>query len=98
MKRTLTDMEAQALKTLTLTNYKRFPSLRLAFTSRSVIVGSNGSGKTQILWAVVIFLRAVNLRKSTNNSSSTEFTLSDTLYELIASPYFSAPASFESFV
>eukprot|EP01103_Thecamoeba_quadrilineata_P019708 TRINITY_DN8102_c0_g1_i1.p1 TRINITY_DN8102_c0_g1~~TRINITY_DN8102_c0_g1_i1.p1 ORF type:complete len:595 (-),score=127.94 TRINITY_DN8102_c0_g1_i1:31-1776(-) len=49
------------LKSLTVKNFKRFSSLTLPLDSDClVIMGPNGSGKTQLLYALLLFLRAHN--------------------------------------
>ena len=49
------------LKTLELTNFKRFANISVPLgPSPQVIIGRNGAGKTQILHAILFYLRAYN--------------------------------------
>ncbi|KJE94116.1 hypothetical protein CAOG_04804 [Capsaspora owczarzaki ATCC 30864] len=61
-----TQVETQSefrLHQLRLQNFKKFEDITLTLTpSPKIIVGANGSGKTQILWAILIFLRGHNSR------------------------------------
>ncbi|KJE97917.1 hypothetical protein CAOG_010167 [Capsaspora owczarzaki ATCC 30864] len=51
------------LHQLQLQNFKRFEDITFTLTpSPKIIVGANGSGKTQVLWAIIIFLRGHNAR------------------------------------
>ncbi|KJE91799.1 hypothetical protein CAOG_08644 [Capsaspora owczarzaki ATCC 30864] len=56
------------LTSLQLTNFRKFKDETFHLTtSPKVIMGRNGSGKTQLLWAIAIFLRSYNTRVATSN-------------------------------
>ncbi|XP_011270469.1 hypothetical protein CAOG_08828 [Capsaspora owczarzaki ATCC 30864] len=75
---------------LRLQNFKKFEDITLTLTpSPKIIVGANGSGKTQILWAILIFLRGHNARvPSSKHFYSTTFKFSGELQDLFGDPFF----------
>jgi recombinational DNA repair ATPase RecF len=83
-------MTQPALAALHICNYKRFPYLELELHPVTVIAGANGSGKTQILWAILIFLRSYNTRfNESQHVISQTFALgTQHMYELTGNPYF----------
>ncbi|KJE96714.1 hypothetical protein CAOG_06990 [Capsaspora owczarzaki ATCC 30864] len=88
-----TQVETQSefrLHQLQLQNFKRFEDITLTLTpSPKIIVGANGSGKTQILWAILIFLRGHNARvPSSKHFDSTEFNFSGELQDLFGDRLF----------
>jgi hypothetical protein len=69
-------------------------------TFSTVISGSNGTGKTQIIWAITLFLRAYNSRsKDSAHSKNTTLSLSSQhLFEVLAHPYFQNATIFDNFL
>lgn len=62
---------SSTLISLTIDNYKRFPSFKIDLEKNILIfTGPNGSGKTQLLWSCLIFFHAFNrnCRKSPSNA------------------------------
>jgi hypothetical protein len=60
-----TNSEPIILQSLQIKNFKRFPDLTInlgVLDSPLLICGENGSGKTQVLWALLLFFRACNSR------------------------------------
>ncbi len=52
-----------ALLSLHLHNFKRFDDLTINLKEHALLIsGPNGSGKTQLLWALLLFFRAINTR------------------------------------
>jgi predicted ATP-dependent endonuclease of OLD family len=47
------------LSKLHLKNFKCFADISINFSSHTVIHGENGSGKTSLIWACLIFLHTV---------------------------------------
>jgi hypothetical protein len=92
--------ERHFVKTLTLENFKRFSQLHLSFQQTTVIAGANGTGKTQILWALLLFARAFNTRVSTSSNAkmSTVSLNSVPLYQLLSSPHFLGCSDYSSFL
>lgn len=65
---------------LTLKNYKCFPSIAIPLDQPILIIyGSNGSGKTQLIWAILLFLRAYNIRVGGKKSFNLLPNLADLL-------------------
>ncbi|KJE96708.1 hypothetical protein CAOG_010042 [Capsaspora owczarzaki ATCC 30864] len=88
-----TQVETQSefrLHQLRLQNFKKFEDITLTLTpSPKIIVGANGSGKTQILWAILIFLRGHNARvPSSKHFDSDPFKFSGELQDLFGDRLF----------
>ena len=49
---------------LNITNFKKFSTLSLPLGKDVVITGKSGTGKTQILWAYLLFFKAFNGKRS----------------------------------
>ncbi|KJE97052.1 hypothetical protein CAOG_010074 [Capsaspora owczarzaki ATCC 30864] len=89
-----TQVETQSefrLHQLRLQNFKKFEDITFTLTpSPKIIVGANGSGKTQILWAILIFLRGHNARvPSSKHFSKDVFRFEDELEDLFGDRFFS---------
>ncbi|KJE88441.1 hypothetical protein CAOG_009271 [Capsaspora owczarzaki ATCC 30864] len=78
------------LHQLRLQNFKKFEDITFTLTpSPKIIVGANGSGKTQILWAILIFLRGHNARvPSSKHFSKDVFRFEDELEDLFGDRFF----------
>ncbi|KJE88486.1 hypothetical protein CAOG_009282 [Capsaspora owczarzaki ATCC 30864] len=88
-----TQVETQSefrLHRLRLQNFKKFEDITFTLTpSPKIIVGANGSGKTQILWAILIFLRGHNARvPSSKHFSKDVFRFEDELEDLFGDRFF----------
>ena len=76
-----------------ISNFKRFHEFSIHMPENELILcGENGSGKTQILWAFLLFFRGVNME-------STKFLqIQSEIFELLAQPSFSKLPNYESFI
>ncbi|KJE90476.1 hypothetical protein CAOG_01786 [Capsaspora owczarzaki ATCC 30864] len=77
------------LLSLRLQNFKRFHDLVFKFSSSpKVIAGRNGFGKTQLLWAIMVYLRAYNARVEKNSTWHSNGERYLPLTSLFGDPYF----------
>ena len=68
---------SRKLQNLKLVNFKRFPSLELPLTSPCIVImGANGSGKTQLLHALLLFFQALKLQFPQTQRASITSSLS----------------------
>eukprot|EP00742_Colponemidia_sp_Colp-10_P004129 GILJ01004407.1.p1 GENE.GILJ01004407.1~~GILJ01004407.1.p1 ORF type:complete len:346 (-),score=32.39 GILJ01004407.1:86-1123(-) len=87
-----------ATNTLTITNFKRFPKLEIRLHQDLVIFGPNGSGKTQVLWGLLLYFRAHNLRVQGSKYIDQEtFTLSKEIAKLLCVQQMNELTSYLSF-
>jgi AAA15 family ATPase/GTPase len=88
--------ERTFLSKITLKNFKRFSELDIPITDgKLVIYGPNNCGKTQILWAIILFCRGYNL--DTNNDHYGK-NISSEIGRLINRPALDSLSDFKSFV
>ena len=95
---TLTHDEADKLSfhlhKLHIQNFKRFSNIELTFVPNHVVImGANGSGKTQILWAILFLLRGYNsqlcVQYKTDQKMSDKWEYMELhLYEVLGYPVF----------
>jgi predicted ATPase len=84
--------------TLSFQNYKRFPVFRLDLSKDTLLIsGQNGSGKTQLLWACLLFFSAFNNRVESRTEEKVSVTSIDLAILLCREPFRSV-GSFSSFV
>ncbi|XP_004365911.1 hypothetical protein CAOG_01040 [Capsaspora owczarzaki ATCC 30864] len=91
----LTHRIERNLHRLRLQNFKKFEDITFTLTpSPKIIVGANGSGKTQVLWATLIFLRGHNARVRTSRywTNPQPFLVKE-LKDLFGDPLFVDPDS-----
>jgi len=88
------------LQTLHITGFKRFKKLELDLSNNVVIAGANGSGKTSLLWACLLFLHGYNMRSGSSKKNTTNpINMRKYIAELIAHPAFKIPeAEYASFI
>jgi predicted ATPase len=67
----------RVLEELEITNFKKFSSLRMRLSEVQVIAGENGSGKTSILWAIMMFLRGYNSLSSNSSHFQNKTSVSN---------------------
>jgi predicted ATP-dependent endonuclease of OLD family len=85
-------------KTLSFENYKRFPAFRLDLSKDILFIsGQNGSGKTQLLWACLLFFEAFNKRVESKSTEMVSVTSIDLAILLCCEPLRSL-GSLSSFV
>ena len=75
-------------------NFKRFDHLEIILPENELIIcGENGSGKTQILWAFLLFFRGYNL-----GSTAKPLQVQSEISDLLAHPALSSLPNYESFI
>lgn len=92
------EMNEQGINSLTLTNYKRFPSIRLDLSKDCLVIsGENGSGKTQLLWGCLIFIHVFNRAHGKNQENAVINLNARDFSILLCCSAFSALKSYVSF-
>lgn len=88
------------LSCLKLENYKKFDFLEVPLSEFQVIMGANGSGKTQILWAIILVLRSYNScrAESENWKMKEHVIISPSELGLLLDPCFQDASLKENFI
>jgi energy-coupling factor transporter ATP-binding protein EcfA2 len=90
--------QAPSLERLEINNFKRFPSLDVNLKAPSLLItGPNGCGKTQLLWAILLFFRAYNSRIDEEDKKRKKFPIHPEIHELLC-PSLHGLNTFISFV
>ena len=80
---------SRTLVRLHLKDFKRFPEATLELSPEPrLFVGRNGSGKTQLLWAIQLFFLAYNERSTKSKQSENQPFSFSNLGALLGSPSF----------
>lgn len=89
-----------SLISLCISNFKRFPELTITLRDPLLVIGGpNGSGKTQVLWALLLYFRAYNARVAgSQHFESKKLQLAQQLGTLLSPSLESMQTSFTTFV
>ena len=81
--------DSRTLVRLHLKDFKRFPEATIELSPEPrLFVGRNGSGKTQLLWAIQLFFLAYNGRSTKSTQSENQPFSFSNLGGLLGTPYF----------